>query len=379
MGLLELRNEINEIDDAMLKLFIRRMEAAKKVANYKLENNIDILNIERENEVIERAKAYVEGDMLKNEVARMMNLLMNSSRALQAEIIESAELEKEKNNRDTQLESKNSIRRVAYQGVDGSNSHEVACAYFSKEDDLLKYSSFKEVFESVENGEADYGILPIENSYTGSINEIYDYLGKSDIKIVGEYIIDIRHNLMAKKGTKIEDIRKVYSHPQGFLQSKKFLSKNKQMEQVSYHNTAISAKYVRDALENDIAAIASNSAAKIYGLEILESNINDQDENKTKFIIVSKDYRDSDENNKITLMFNISHKAGVLHKVLSHLSHNELNISKLESRPIEGKEWEYSFYMDIVGNTKSKKIEYVLKLIENEVIGFKLLGCYKAH
>lgn len=379
MGLLELRTEINEIDDAMLKLFIRRMEAAKKVANYKLENDIDILNIDRENEVVERAKSYVEGDMLKNEVARMMNLLMNSSRALQAEIIESAELMSMEKNKDKASESSTIRRNIAYQGVDGSNSHEVASVYFNEKDDLLKYSSFKEVFESVESGESDYGILPIENSYTGSINEIYDYLGKSDIKIVGEHIIDIRHNLMAKSGSNLADIKKVYSHPQGFLQSKKFLDKNKHMEQVSYHNTAISAKYVRDTEERNVAAIASNSAAKIYGLDIIKSNINDQDENKTKFIIISKEYNDSDENNKITLMFNVSHKAGVLHKVLSHLSHNELNISKLESRPIDGKEWEYSFYMDIEGNIKSKKIEYVLKLIENEVIGFKLLGCYKAY
>jgi chorismate mutase/prephenate dehydratase len=270
-------------------------------------------------------------------------------------------------------------RKVAYQGVDGSNSHEVASAYFVKVDELLKYSSFKEVFESVECGESDYGILPIENSYTGSINEIYDYLGKSDIKIVGEYIIDIRHNLMAKKGAKLDQIKKVYSHPQGFLQSKEFLNQNSHMEQVSYHNTAISAKYVSISEERDIAAIASKSAANIYGLDIIKSNINDQDENKTKFIIISKEYSDSQNNNKITLMFNVSHKAGVLHKVLSHLSHNELNISKIESRPIDGKEWEYSFYMDIVGNIKSKKIEYVLRLIENEVIDFKLLGCYKAY
>lgn len=379
MGLLELRNEINEIDDAMLKLFIRRMEAAKKVANYKLENDIDILNIDRETEVIERAKTYVEGTMLKNEVARMMNLLMNSSRALQAEIIESAELESKKTTAGEVKESQTLKRNVAYQGVEGSNSHEVSLLYFTKKDEFLKYSSFKEVFESVECGESDYGVLPIENSYTGSINEIYDYLGTSDIKIVGEYIIDIRHNLMAKKGSKLDEIKKVYSHPQGFLQSKKFLNQNKHMDQVSYHNTAISAKYVSDTDDMDIAAIASNSAADIYGLDIIKSNINDQDENKTKFIIISKEYKDSNENNKITLMFNVSHKAGVLHKVLSHLSHNELNISKIESRPIDGKEWEYSFYMDIEGNIKSKKIEYVLRLIENEVIGFKLLGCYKAY
>lgn len=379
MSLIELRDEINAIDDEMLKLFIKRMEAAKKVANYKLENNIDILNVDRENEVIERARMYVEGDMLKNEVARLMNLLMNSSRALQAEIIESAE-KKATVDEESAKEIECIIRnRVAFQGVDGSNSHEVATTYFNSDSDFLKYSSFKEVFESVENGESDYGVLPIENSYTGSINEIYDYLGQSDIKIVGEYIIDIRHNLMVKKGTNLKDIKKVYSHPQGFLQSKKFLNSNKHMEQVSYHNTAISAKYVRDAKEGTIAAIASNSAARIYGLDIINSNINDQDENKTKFIIISKELNSSSDNNKITLMFNVSHKAGVLHKVLSHLSHNELNISKIESRPIDGKEWEYSFYMDIEGNIKSKKIEYVLSLIENEVIGYKLLGCYKAY
>lgn len=379
MGLSKLRDEINEIDEEILDLFVRRMDAAKKVGNYKLENNIDILNIDRENEVIERAKSHVEGDLLKNEVSRLMNLLMNSSRALQAEIMESAFKYNSYADEISAKEFKNIGKKVSYQGVEGSNSHEVAISYFGYEKELLRYNSFKEVIESVESGKSDYGILPIENSYTGSINEIYDYLGRYDVKIVGEYIINIKHNLMAKKGSSIKNIKKVYSHPQGFLQSKKFLSENSHIEQVSYHNTAISAKYVSDLDELNVAAIASSSAARIYELEILASDINDQDENKTKFIIVSKKCNYSNDNNKITLMFNVTHEAGVLYKVLSHLSHNELNISKLESRPIDGKEWEYSFYMDLEGNINSKKIEYVLRLIENEVINYKLLGCYKSY
>ena len=269
MGNLEdYRREIDSIDRELIALFEKRMNVAIKVGEYKKERNLPIFNAKREEEVIEKNINLLSNREYSEITRNFFEKVMELSRSLQADL-----MEKNKDNiKDNIIEGK---VKIGYQGVEGSFSEEALRKYFNSYDSIKNYEEFKDVFNALENNYIQYAILPIENSYTGAITEVYDLLVKYNFYIVGEECIKIDQNLMGISGTNIDEIEEIYSHPQGFEQSRGFLSRYDKIKLIPYHNTAISAKLVSDLKDKKKAAIGSKRAANIYGLSILKENIND--------------------------------------------------------------------------------------------------------
>lgn len=267
--------------------------------------------------------------------------------------------------------------KVGYQGVKGSFSEEAMIEFFGDNQDAVNYEKFEDVFIGLEKDEIDYGILPFENSCTGAITAVYDLLSKYGFYIVGEECIKIKQNVVGIKGAKLEDIEEVYSHPQGFEQSKIFLKDHEDLKLIYFYNTAISAKHVSDLNDKSKAAIASTRAAKIYGLDVIQKEINDNESNNTKFVIISKKLEISEDCNKMTVTFSLDNKAGTLYNLLGYFAKNQINMVKIESRPSKSHLWEYVLYVDFEGNINDENVKSAISIIEGKCKYFKLLGCYK--
>lgn len=264
---------------------------------------------------------------------------------------------------------------VAYQGVPGAFSEQATVEYFGETVKTVNVPSFEDVILALENGQADYGVLPVENSSAGFVLGSYDLLLAHDVFITGEIIIRIQQALLGLPETRIEDIDTVYSHPQGLLQSKRFLSQY-QWKQIAYDNTAMAAKKVKeDGLKNH-AAVASVRAAKIYGLSVLKENVNYADTNATRFFILRKCKVYQKDAKKITISFSLQHKSGTLYTVLGHFIKNDINMTSIESRPLENSPWEYQFFISFEGNLQAPNVRRALDFIQNDTISFKLLGNY---
>ncbi|MBS6183694.1 MAG: prephenate dehydratase [Clostridium celatum] len=383
MNLSECRNEIDKIDKELVELFEKRMNVAINVAKYKIENNIPIFNGAREAEVIEKNVNRLNNKEYSRLTEKFFTHLMELSRSLQADIIDG-------NNKNGKIigsieenistnESKRDLEniKIGYQGVRGSFSEEAMIKYFGENHTTTDYEEFEDVFLALKNNEIDYGILPIENSSTGAITTVYDLLVKYGLYIVGEECIKIDQNLIGVKGSKLEDIKEIYSHPQGFEQSSEFLSKQSNINLIPFHNTAISAKYISELNDKTKAAIASLRAAKIYGLDVIQKEINDKDNNHTKFIIVGRKLESSKDCNKITVVFSLDDKAGTLYNLLRHFAENNINMIKIESRPSKNEPWQYLLYVDFEGNVENEDVKKAIQLIEEKSEYFKLLGCYE--
>jgi monofunctional chorismate mutase, gram positive-type, clade 2 len=365
-----LREEINEIDESLVKLFKKRMDIVSKVAEYKIKNSMIVLDKTREEEIINKHLDGVEDKVLKGNLKEFLEDLMSISRKTQKDIISKA-------SKVDKTEKEDSSYKIGFQGVEASFSHQALIEYFGPERQTSCFPSFKDVFDALDRGDIGYGILPVENSSTGVITEVYDLLRKYGFYIVGEKCIKVDHNLLGIKGAKLSDINEVYSHEQGFLQSKEFFSKHKDWSLIPYLNTAKSALYIsRENLKNK-ACVASKKAAETYGLDILEENINYNRNNYTKFVIIGRNIELNEECDKITIVTTLAHKVGALYNILKHFSENNCNMMKIESRPIVDKSWEYFFHIDFQGNLLHENIKTVLKGIEEESLYFKFLGNYK--
>lgn len=381
MDLSECRKEIDKIDKELVELFERRMNVAIKVAEYKIENNIPILNEAREAEVIENNVNRLNNKEYSKLTEKFFANLMELSRSLQGERFNSNKdisrdlIEENISNNESKITLDNI--KIGYQGVKGSFSEEAMIKYFGENHTTTDYEEFEDVFLALKNNEIDYGIVPIENSCTGAITTVYDLLAKYGLYIVGEECIKIDQNLIGVKGTKIEDIKEVYSHPQGFEQSMEFLSSCNNLKLIPFHNTAISAKYISELNDKSKAAIASLRAAEIYGLDVIKKAINDRDNNHTKFIIIGRKLESSNECNKITVVFSLDDKSGTLYNLLRHFAENNINMIKIESRPSKNEPWQYLLYVDFEGNVESEDVKKAIKLIEGKSEYFKLLGNYK--
>lgn len=266
---------------------------------------------------------------------------------------------------------------IGFQGVEGSFSHQALIEYFGEERKTSALEKFQDVFEAIENDEISYGVLPIENSSTGGIAEVYDLLYKYGFYIVGEKCIKVDHNLIGIRGSNIKDIKEVYSHEQGFLQCKEYLDHHENWRLIPYFNTARSAKLIHDENLKNKVCIASKKAAELYGLEILDSHINYNKNNITRFIIVSKTKEVTENCDKISIVLSLPHKTGSLYKALRYFEENNCNMLKIESRPMVGKSWEYIFYIDFHGNLNEENSRKLMKDIEKESLYFKFLGNYK--
>lgn len=369
-----LRNEIDKIDSEMIKLFEKRMEVVYKVAEYKKKNSMDILDKNREENVIETRLKKLKNKSIEKETEIFLKEIMKISRNFQRKSFQSSHCNKECLSTEKIYDKS---CKVGFQGVMASFSYEALVDYFGHEVETLNFETFKDVFQGLEDRKINYGVLPIENSSTGGILEVYDLLRDYGFYIVGEKCVKVNHNLLGIKGASINDVKEVYSHSQAFMQSSKFLDKYKNWRLIPYFNTARSAKYISEENDNAKASIASKKAAELYGLEILSENINYNTNNYTRFIIIGRDEECSENNDKISILITLPHEPGSLYNVLKYFEKNNLNMTKIESRPMVDRSWQYFFYIDFYGNILEENTKKALKGIENESVYFKLLGRYK--
>ncbi len=266
--------------------------------------------------------------------------------------------------------------KVVFQGVEGAYSQQALKEFFVE--DILDYhvKSWRDAMEAIARGEADYAVLPIENSSAGIVSENLDLLVEYNNFIIGEQIIKIDHCLLGRKDADITDITDVYSHPQALMQCSRYLDEHKNWEKHSVENTAGAAKRVKEENCKNKAAIASRITADIYGLNILSRGIQNNTSNSTRFIIVTGEKIFKKDAGRLSICFEIPHKSGSLYRTLSHLIYNNLNMNKIESRPIQGKTWEYRFFIDIEGNLMDKSVQNALIKLEEETEKLKILGNY---
>lgn len=361
----KLRDDINNIDSELVKLFEKRMETVLKVAQYKKKNNMEVLDKSREDAVIKRAVGFLKNKDFEEELAKFFIALMEGSRRLQTNYLNSSKEE--------------TSVTVGFQGVPGSFSEQALFEYFGSNINTKAVGEFGDIFTELHNKTIDFGVLPIENSSTGGISEVYDLLNKYDFSIVGEICLKVNQNLLGIKGAKIEDIKEVYSHPQGFEQSSDFLKNYPEWKLIPYHNTARSAEFAKNQNCNWIGAIASDKAARIYDLDILQKNINSNSTNTTKFVIIARDLKVDEKCNKISIVLSTAHRAGYLYNVLRYFAEKNINLLKIESRPIKDKPWEYFFHIDFEGNLKDETIGNAIEEIKKNSKYFKLLGNYKSY
>lgn len=376
-----IREEIDKIDEELVKMFEKRMELVLKVAEYKKGNNIPILNSEREKQIIDKNMKRLKNKNLTNSLEEFLEDTMRISRKYQCKIL-STSIESEVIDFQKEIEKGTQNKRKsdcmgAFPGVPGSFSEQAFIEFFGKDIKRCSVNNFEDVFKALYDEKIDYGVLPIENSSTGGIAEVYDLIRKYGFHIIGEKIIKVDHNLLAINGAKIEDIEEVYSHPQGFSQSCEFLKNYPDWKLIPYINTATSAKFVKDSNSKTKAAIASKKAAELYNLNVLKEGINFNNKNFTRFIVVGRDLEINKQCNKISVVFSILHKVGSLYNILEKFAVSGLNLLKIESRPILGKSWEYFFHVDFQGNLEDEVVRNTIISIKENCSYFKLLGNYR--
>lgn len=375
MDLGVLRDKIDDIDKEMIRLFEERMRVSEQVARYKIECGKEVYDPERERNKIERARNMATTPFNARGVETLFNQLMAISRVRQYELV--AENRREDFGFD-EITQNYADARVVFQGVEGAYGHQATLGYFGDQVDCYHVATFEDVMKEVQNGHADYGVLPVENTSTGIITDVYDLMHLYDNYIVGEYVVKVEHALLGLRGADIRQIRTVYSHPQGLMQCSRFLDTKPEWEQVSLQNTAVSARKV--LLEQDVTqtAIASPAAAAYYQLSVLEDHISDNENNSTRFIIIRnrKEYVKGADGISISFELTNAHETGSLYHILGFIIFNSLNMTKIESRPIQGEKWRYRFFIDFDGNLGEAHVRDALKGIEQETINFKILGNY---
>lgn len=373
MDLKDLRKEIDELDDELVPLLLKRMDISRQVAEYKVANGIPVLNEAREQEVLELvAKDCGEqGEAMKT----VFSSIMDASRALQHKIIGGGkELRDSVNAAIKEPSLTANGEPIACQGVEGAYSGKAANALFP-DSPIDFHKHFEDVFEAVNKNKARFGIIPVENSTAGSVHESYDLIMKYKFHIVGAYDLKIDHCLCAKEGVDFGSIENVYSHPQALSQCNIFL-KNFDFTGINFNNTAAAAKYVSESEKTNIAAICSESAAKKYGLKILRKGIQNVSNNTTRFIVISKTLVIDENAEKISLIFSAPHRTGSLYRVLGRFSMTGLNLTKLESRPVANGKFDYYFYVDILGNVNDEATLDLLCALSDELPEFTFLGNY---
>ena len=373
--LLQLRDEIDEIDSQIVELYKRRMAIAEEVAIYKISVGKKVFDKERETAKLEKLGEKVDTPFLKHGVFELFEQIMSMSRKRQYQLLtEYGKTEKTDFKEVEYLNYKNA--KIVFQGIEGAYTELALKQYFGENADSYHVDTWRDAMEALKNGEADYAVLPIENSSAGIVSENYDLMVEYDNYIVGEQIIRIDHALLGLPEAEIEDITDIYSHPQALMQCSKYLEDNRNWEKHSMKNTAMSAQKIKEDGQISKAAIASALTADIYGLKVLDKAIQNNKNNYTKFIIVTNQKIFEKKANKISLSFEIPHKSGSLYHKLSHFIYNGINMNKIESRPVQGKAWEYRFFVDIEGNLNDAAVQNALKGLEEETIRLKVLGNY---
>lgn len=375
MDLQDYRNQLDQIDDQLVALFKQRMETVKLVADYKREHNTPVLAAGRERDILYRVTGLC-GEELQEYTKILYSTLLELSRDYQENRLTTGE---SRLCREILSAAESSGRFpsravVACQGMEGAYS-QLACDKMFALPQIMYFGRFDGVFRAVENGMCRYGILPIENSSAGSVTEVYDLMEKYNCKIVRSLKLKIEHCLLAKPGVKLDGVKEVVAHEQALNQCSEFL-KNNNVKITVFDNNARAAKYVAESGRTDIAAIASASCADLYNLRVLSDHVSNSDHNYTRFICISKNLEIYEGANKITFVASASHRPGSLYSLIAKFATRGLNICKLESRPIPGKDFEFRFYFDVEASVDSKDTQTVLSQLEKEEF-FTFLGAYQ--
>ena len=374
MELKDYREQLDRIDDQLAALFKQRMETVKQVADYKREHNTPVLNAGRERDILYRVTGLC-GEELQEYTKILYSTLLELSRDYQEDRLSTGE---SKLCQDILAAAESggqfpSRAVVACQGIEGAYSQLACCKMFALPQ-ILYCSRFDGVFRAVETGMCRYGILPIENSSAGSVTEVYDLIEKHNCKIVRSLKLKIEHCLLARPGVKLGDVKEVVAHEQSLNQCSEFL-KNSGVKVTVFSNNAAAAKYVAESGRADLAAIASAGCGELYGLEILSRKVANTDHNYTRFICISKALEIYDGASRITFVASASHRPGSLYSLIAKFATRGLNICKLESRPIPGKDFEFRFYFDVEASIRSRDTQTVLSQLEKEDF-FTFLGAY---
>ena len=371
----ELRERIDAVDCEMVRLFEARMAICEEVAALKAKTDRKVYDREREEQKLQKVRALAHGEFNKKGVDELYRQLMGMSRRRQYAILEQGHssgripfIEVD------QLDRENI--HVVYQGVEGAYSHAAMQTYFGKGTESFHVRKFRDAMEAIADGSADYAVLPIENTTAGIVADNFDLLVDFENYIVAEQIIPVEHVLMAAPGTAIEEIRKVFSHPQALSQCEGLFSRHPDWQAVAYDNTALAARKIAGDKKKDEAAIGSRFAAEHFGLEVLQEHVNDLEENATRFMIVTNQRIFVKGAKKITICFELPHSSGTLYNILSNFIYNDVNMTHIESRPILGRNWEYRFFIDFEGNLNDASVRSALRGIRQEAIHMKILGNY---
>ena len=378
MGSLEeYRAQLDEIDREIVRLYEQRMQVSEEVAEYKIANGRTVLDRQREQEKLRTVESMVRDEKNRLGARELFEQLMSSSRKRQYQMMSEQGVQMQ--SAFTQVVSLTGPdTRVVFQGAAGSYSEAAMKNFFGESVESFGVETFRDAMISIEEGAADYAVLPIENSTAGIVSENYDLLVEFENYIVGEQIIRIEHCLMSVPGADLDGIKRVYSHPQSLAQSERFLQEHLSWQQIGMKNNAFAAQKVASEKDPSQAAIASAYAAKAYGLEILLRGVNQSSSNSTRFIIVSPRKIFTENADKISLCVEIAHESGALYHLLSHIIYNGLNMVKIESRPIEDRSFEYRFFIDFEGKLTDPAVRSALRGIREEARHMRILGCYQS-
>ncbi len=376
MDLNEIRNEIDKVDQQLVTLFLERMNLSAQVADYKKENNLPIHVPSRERQKLQEIAAQ-SGDDMENYSRVLYSMIFELSRSYQSKrnLISSELHQKIVDSIENTPKLFPQTPIVACQGVEGAYA-QIACEKMFKSPFIMYFKNFEGIFNAIDKGLCQYGILPIENSTAGSVKKVYDLMIHHNFSIVRTFRLKIDHNLLANPGTRLSDIKEIYSHEQAINQCSGFLNTLPGIKIIPVENTAVAAKLVAESGRNDIAAISSRSCQELYNLTCISDNIQDKGNNRTRFICISKNLEIYPGSDKTSIMMVLSHKPGALYKVLARMYVLGINVIKLESRPIPDRDFEFMFYFDLETSIYSEEFVQLMCELEELCEEFKYLGSY---
>lgn len=375
MDLQEIRKQLDSIDTEFVRLFEKRMKLCADVAEFKIRTGKAVYDPKREQEKIAAVREMADGEFMKEAVGELFLQMMTLSRRYQYRLMEQVQSASDFGfQRVEDIEKKNV--RIAYQGLEGAYSHAAVIQFFGEQADMFHVRRFEDAAGAVFEGRADYAVLPIENSSAGAVSDNYDLLLKYENYIVAEVFVPVCHCLLGTQDAELSDIRTVLAHPQALMQSSQYLNAREDWSQISVENNAVAARTVSEDADKSQAAVASRTAAEIYGLKVLEEGINHNRENTTRFLILSKKPVYRKDADKVSICFELPHESGTLYNMLNNFAFSHLNMRMIESRPIPGRNWEYRFFVDIEGNLDDPDMINALKGIAGEANHMRILGNY---
>lgn len=376
MDLNEIRDKIDKVDDQIIDLFAQRMELSNEVAQYKRAKGIPVIDMTRERD--KRNKIFEKSPKeIREYLPQLYSVVFDLSRSYQNrlngvgnELVQNIQAAIE-----TTPKLFPSNISVACQGCEGANS-QIACDRLIHGAKIMYFEDFEGVFAAIDTGFCKYGVIPIENSLAGSVNQVYDLMQRHQFHIVRSVRQKIDHNLLVKPGVKFEEIREIYSHPHALSQCSTFLSSLKNVKALPSQNTAVAAQMVATSERRDVAALASRACIKLYGLECLKPAVQDKDNNYTRFICISKDLQIYPGADRTSLMVSVSHEPGALYKILSRFYALNVNLIKLESRPLPDRDFEFMFYFDVEASVHDPRFIQLIAELQGVCESFTYLGSY---